>query len=253
MLAGFTPPLTPAGRSALVPPPPWHYAGTVFSIAYELAVAAADPFLPAQLGKATGRAVAHFCEWQATTDGSELLDPIYSQYKECFFVLEAERDGRRDFYCPFIFVDQDVSLLRGWLQGLPKKLGSVWLTRSYPLAHPAAAMPAAGTRLGASLAVKDRRLAQALLTLDGRPGSRLGFLEGGLHGLDAWSGDVSSARLVPMAAEGHVFGPCHAARAELEILDAPRDELSALRPTRVGEASVCTVAFTVARVARGDR
>lgn len=251
MLAGFTPPLTPHGRSALVPAPPWHYAGTVFSISYALPAAVAGAFLPPAAGAATGRAVAHFCEWQATTDGSELLDPVYAQYKEFFVVLEAERDGRVLRYCPFIYVDQDVSLLRGWLQGLPKKLGSVWLTRSLPLAHPAAAPAQAGTRLGASLAVKDRRLAQAAWTLDGGPGERLGFLAGGLHGLDAWSGDPAARRLVRMSAEGHVFGPCHGARAELELFDAPRDELAALRPERIGPASVTTVAFTVTRVERG--
>jgi len=251
MLRGFTAPLSPTGRSSLVPAPPWHYAGTVFSIDYALPPAAAARFLPEGFGEATGRAVAHFCEWQSTSDGSELLDPVYAQYKEFFVVLEAERQGGRAFYCPFIYVDQDLSLLRGWLQGLPKKLGSVWLTRSYPLAHPAAAPPAAGTRLGASLAVKDRRLAQATLTLTGEPGVPKGFLEGGLHGLDAWSGDPAGRRVVRMAAEGHVLGPFHAARADLEFLDAPRDELSALRPSSVGEAAVATVAFTVTRVERG--
>ncbi len=38
-----------------------------------------------------------------------------------------------------IYVDQDISLLRGWLQGWPKKIGQTWLTRSMPLIHPAAA------------------------------------------------------------------------------------------------------------------
>ncbi len=251
MLEGYTPPLTPGGRSSLVPAPPWHYAGTIFSLSYSLDARVAAGFLPDGFGEATGRAVAHFCEWQATTDGSELLDPVYAQYKEFFVVIEAERSGAMARFCPFIYVDQDVSMLRGWLQGLPKKHGSIWLTRSYPLAHPAAAPPAAGTRLGASLAVKDRRLAQAALTLEGRPGQRLGFLAGGMFGLDAWAGDPAARRLLRMSAEGHVFGECHAARAELELLDAPRDELSALRPRSMGEASVSTVAFTVTRVERG--
>jgi hypothetical protein len=243
MLTGYTPPLTPTGRSALVPAPPWHYAGTVLSIAYAVDRAAATTFLPEGFGEATGAAVAHFCEWQATTDGSELLDPVYAQYKEFFVVLEAQRGGAPALYCPLIYVDQDVSLLRGWLQGLPKKLGSVWLTRTYGLEHPAAAPPRAGTRLGASLAVKDRRLAQAAVTLEGRPGRRLGFLAGGLHGLDALG--AGAPRIVRMRAEGHVLGACHAATAELSFLASPRDELHLLAPERVTEASLCTVAFTV--------
>ncbi|HEY0832345.1 MAG TPA: acetoacetate decarboxylase family protein, partial [Azospirillum sp.] len=170
MLKGFTPPFTPDGRSALAPAPPWHYAGWLYSIAYEVDAAVAGRFLPDGFGRATGVATAHFCDWQATTDGSELLDPIYAQYREFFVLVEADRRGDAANFCPFIYVDQDISMVRGWLQGLPKKLGSVWLTRSYPLDHPAAAPARAGTRLGASLAVKDRRLAQAALTLTGGEG-----------------------------------------------------------------------------------
>ena len=90
-------------------------------------------------------------------------------------------------YCPFIFVDQDVSLLRGLLQGWPKKMGSTWLTRSLPLDHPAAAPLRAGTRLGASLAVKDRRLIEARLTLTSRPGEALGFAARPTYGTVGWA------------------------------------------------------------------
>ena len=137
----------------------------------------------------------HFADWQSTSDGSELLDPIYAQYREAFVVLEAERDGTLVNFCPFIYVDQDISLMRGWLQGLPKKSGSVWVTRSLPLDHPAAAPLVAGTRLGASLAVKDRRLAEATVTLTGRTAPRLGLLKQptyGLLGLPTLLGEVAT-------------------------------------------------------------
>ena len=136
MLSGFTPPYTPSGRSSLVPAPPWHYAGQVMSLAFQVDREAGQSLLPDGFGVATGSAACHFCEWQSTTDGSELLDPIYAQYKEFFFLIEADRGGARAFYCPFIYVDQDLSMVRGWLQGWPKKVGSVWMTRSYDLDHP---------------------------------------------------------------------------------------------------------------------
>jgi len=139
MLSGFTPPYTPSCRSSLVPAPPWHYAGQVMSLAFQIDREAGQSLLPDRFGAATGSAACHFCEWQSTTDGSELLDPIYAQYKEFFVLLEADRGGTRAFYCPFIYVDQDMPMVRGWLQGLPKKFGSVWMTRSYDLDHPAAA------------------------------------------------------------------------------------------------------------------
>src|SRR5262249_46841896 len=176
MLSGFTPPYTPSGRSSLVPAPPWHYAGQVMSIAFLIDREAGQSLLPAGFGVATGGAACHFCEWQSTTDGSELLDPIYSQYKEFFVVIEADRGDTRALYCPFIYVDQDLSMVRGWLQGWPKKIGSVWMTRSYDLDHPAAAPFRRGTCFGASLAVKDRRLAEAKVTLNGEAAESIGFL-----------------------------------------------------------------------------
>jgi hypothetical protein len=36
MLSGFTPPYTPSGCSSLVPAPPWHYAGQVMSLAFQV-------------------------------------------------------------------------------------------------------------------------------------------------------------------------------------------------------------------------
>jgi hypothetical protein len=82
MLNGFTPPYTPSAKSSLVFPPPWHYAGQVLSLAYTVDRAAAQSLLSDSFGQATGNAAGHFCEWQATTDGSELIDPVYAQYKE---------------------------------------------------------------------------------------------------------------------------------------------------------------------------
>ena len=140
-LQGLTSPYTPSGCSALVPPPPWHYAGDVVSLALDVDQGRADALLPDGFGRATGHAYGHFCEWQATTDGSELLDPVYAQYREFFILIEAERDGALALFCPFIYVDQDISMVRGLLQGWPKKMGSVWVTRSYEDLgdHPAAA------------------------------------------------------------------------------------------------------------------
>ena len=172
MLTGFTAPLTPTGRSSLIPAPPWHYAAWIFTIEYELDPAVAGRFLPPELGRATGLASMNFTEWQVTSDGSELQDPAYAQYKESFVLIETElADGSHANFTPLIYVDQDLSMMRGWLQGLPKKLGSVWMTRSFGLDHFAAAPLQAGTRLGATLALLCKSFAASEL----RTQTRLSF------------------------------------------------------------------------------
>ena len=218
MLSGFTPPYTPSGRSALIPAPPWHYAGQLLSLAFEVDRAAAQSLLPDGLGQATGAAAAHFCEWQSTTDGSELLDPAYSQYREFLALVEVERAGTRCFYCPFIYVDQDLSMARGWLQGWPKKIGQTWLTRSLPLAHPAAAP------IG-FLAAPSYGLVPAASVL-GTPGR----------------GEPTLARA---RVENKVQGPAHAATGTLRLFESPRDELALLQPRAVTAASVSTFAMTI--------
>ncbi|MBA3292823.1 MAG: acetoacetate decarboxylase family protein [Geodermatophilaceae bacterium] len=249
-LAGFTSPYTPTGRSALIPAPPWHYAGQLMSLELKVARDAAQALLPAGF-TATGMGAAHFCDWQSTTDGTELLDPVYAQYKELILLVEAEYAGQRVFYCPFIYVDQDLSLARGWLQGWPKKIGSVWITRSYALDHPAAAPLRAGVRLGASLAVKDRRLAEAAINLTGEGADPIGFLAAPAYGLVASTTLLGDApdRGTPTLARAVMsekqISTAHGATGELQLYASPRDEVSLLGPEEVVRASTCAVALTV--------
>jgi len=251
MLRGFTPPFTPRGLASLVPPPPWHYAGWLLSVEFECDRDRAAGFVPASLGVASGRGTVHFADWQATTDGSELLDPIQSQYRETIVVLELARpDGSPVNFCPLIYVDQDVSLLRGQINGWPKKLGSTWLTRSLPLDHPAAAPLREGTKLGATLAVKDRRLVEARLELTGRPGEALGFAARPTFGTvgfpDLTRPDhMPELRHLRSVVTGRVGDAWHEARAELVFLETPREELADLRLRGVTRASAGWMGMTI--------
>lgn len=250
--ASFTAPFTASGRAALVPPPPWHYAGWLMNVAVRCDPAQGAAVVPPALGRLTGQGCIHFADWQATTDGGELLDPVYAQYRETIVIVEIERpDGARYNFCPFIWVDQDISMIRGLLQGWPKKLGSTHMTRSLPIDHVAAAPLKAGSRLGASLAVKDRRLVEAELELTGAPGRPLGFLANKTVGTVGWP-DLTEPAAGPALQwvlpdiRGKVASELHAARAKLRVLPHPVEELSLLGELVAEEASVGWVGITVA-------
>ena len=84
-------------RPAAVPPLSRRRAGTtraVVSIECELDVAVSAAHLPDGSGEATGRAAFHVADWQATTDGSEHLGPVYAKYRECLVLLEAIREAQ---------------------------------------------------------------------------------------------------------------------------------------------------------------
>mgnify|MGYP001203900364 FL=1 len=87
MLQRSTPLFSPRGASSFVPPPPWHYCGAILTLACEVEEAAAQTFLPGGFGRTTGGGFGHLRDWQATTDGSELLDPLRTTAAICDFAL----------------------------------------------------------------------------------------------------------------------------------------------------------------------
>ena len=169
MLKGFSVPLTPQGKSALVSPPPWHYSSDCLANEYWTDRAATAALLPAGVTadeNSGGRAFFWFLDWQFTGSNDELTDPARYQYREAFALVEAAFEGTPVNYCPFIFVDNDAAIARGWAQGFPKKLASVYQTRSFSAPSPAAAPLAKGSRFGASLAAHGERLATARIQLE---------------------------------------------------------------------------------------
>ena len=128
MLKGFSVPLTPDGKSALANLPPWHYSSDCIAIEYWADPAAIAALLPPGLTpdeKSAGRAFFWFLDWQFTASNDEVTDPAALSISRglCF--------GRGDLrwqaavnYCPFIFVDNDAAMARGWAQGSRKNWGA---------------------------------------------------------------------------------------------------------------------------------
>jgi len=252
MLKGFHPPYTPKGESSLLEPLPWYFAGRVLSLAYDVNADVAQSYLPDGFGKATGKVYGHVCDWQATTNGWELLDPAYSQYREYLVLIESMHPDTSEvrLFCPLIWVDQDISLVRGLVAGWPKKMASVWVTRTYGVDHIAAAPLKEGTRIGATVAVKDRRLAEVAATLDGGEGRPFGFLAHQsvcLQGSPTLVGtpDRGVQRLLRPAIEQKVVGRLHSGSAQIRYFDSPHDELLPLAPRGPVEACLCDMGFTV--------
>src|SRR5271154_6911837 len=169
MLKGFSVPLTPQGRSTLATLPPWHYSSDCMAIEYWADAGAVAALLPPGLtpdDKSEGRAFFWFLDWQFTGSDDELTDPARYQYREAFVLVEAIFEGTPINYCPYIFVDNDAAIARGWAQGFPKKFGSIFQTRSFSAPSAAAAPLAKGSRFGASVAAHGERLATARIQLE---------------------------------------------------------------------------------------
>ena len=168
-LKGFSVPLTPQGQSSLARLPPWHYSSDCMAIEYWADPQAIAALLPPGITpdeSSAGRAFFWFLDWQFTGSNDELTDPARYQYREAFALVEAVFEGMPVNYCPYIFVDNDAAIARGWTQGFPKKLGSIYQTRTFCAPSLAAAPLAKGSRFGASVAAHGERLATAKIELE---------------------------------------------------------------------------------------
>jgi acetoacetate decarboxylase len=169
MPKAFSVPITPQGKSALATLPPWHYSSDCLAIEYWTDQKAIATLLPPGVTvdeKSGGRAFFWFLDWQFTGSNDELTDPARYQYREAFVIVEAVFEGIPVNYCPYIFVDNDAAIARGWAQGFPKKLASVYQTRSFSAPSAAAAPLAKGSRFGASVSAHGERLATARVQLE---------------------------------------------------------------------------------------
>src|ERR1700678_3132778 len=141
MLKGFNYPLTPKGKSTLNPTPPWYYSSDFLNIEFWAEPAAVAAVLPPG------------------------LDPARYQYREFFILVDALYQGKPVSYCPYIFVDNDAAIARGWTQGYPKRLGEVFQTRYYAATGKAGPALAPGSKFAGSATSAGHRLAEALVTL----------------------------------------------------------------------------------------
>jgi acetoacetate decarboxylase len=168
MLKGFNYPLTPKGLSTLNPPPPWYYSADFLNIEFWSDPAAVAALLPPGLEPdtaAAGHGNALFYDWQFSGTNEEYLDPARYQYREFFLLVDALYDGKPVAYCPYIFVDNDAAIARGWTQGYPKRFGQVFQTRYYAATGKAGPSLAPGSKFTGQLTASGRRLAQGLVTL----------------------------------------------------------------------------------------
>ena len=254
-LSGYSAPRSPEGRSSLVPAPPWHYVGDMLVVEFWADAAAAAAVLPEPLEPHPdgGRAAAMFIDWQSRSDGGgELVDPVRSQYREFFITVNATYAGEEVAYCPYIWVDSDFALARGWIQGFPKKLGSVWITRTFGLETRADPGLRPGSRFAGTCSANDRRLAEGTVTLSG-PSP-----EGPTHN----DPPIVNARHLPRLGKGRHDDPAvhelvrslaydrnrsevWEGDATLELFEAPNEEHTALAPTRVGKGFRFTLGYSV--------
>lgn len=137
-LKGYCLPLTPEGRSSLVDAPPWYYGGELMQLLFKTDPDQARKFIPAplEMGPEPGSGIVWFVEWISVSESNPDMayeNPERSIYKECIVLLQCSYQGETGYLVPFIWVDNDFTLLRGFIQGFPKVLGRIYMTKLHAL------------------------------------------------------------------------------------------------------------------------
>ncbi len=233
-LLGLMYPRTPEGRAGILPPPPWHYSGEMLTIEFRTDPERVAELLPAGLSLAAddpGAVAIIWAEWQSCSDSfDELLDPARAQYKEVFVVIRCQYEGQTYSRAAYIWVDKDFAMARGHIQGYPKKMSEIWMTRAVTIGK-AGPRLAVGGRFGATLSTWGRRIADAKFTITGNADSA-GFVNGHpmLHSRQMpaieMDGRDSLDELVTMRGFDVELAPIYSGDAELVLHDNPTEELN---------------------------
>ncbi len=259
MFNNFQTPMSPKGLSASNPTPPWHYAANLLSIEYWTDPEMVKAYLPSGLTldpANSGRASAIFVDYQFSGSNDEYLAPERYLYHEYIILVDALYDGKPATFCPYIFIDNDASLMRGVAQGWPKRFGHIAQTLSFPGDNPAAAPLQPGVRHAGSASVAGQRIAYGEIVLkevitDPSDISIVGrtlYLR--RHFADLQAGQHEKPLIHQLVksvtTDTRLLGPVWAGEGKLVMPKIVGEEISDLAPTRVGSAYKFSITSTVA-------
>jgi acetoacetate decarboxylase len=259
MLKGFTAPRSPLGAAALVPSPPWHFAGDVLAVEFWNDPDLSADTLPTgvELDKrCPGHSVALFTDYQFTAQNDEYLDPARYQCRGFGVLLDAMWKGSRIAWCPYYYTDNDAALMRGWIQGYPRKFGAIHQTRTFATTANAASAPLArDSQFTACVSAHGRLLVQARITLREKQECLVGLLDRPIVGrryfprLSAGSHDRPAVdELVRCVSDHLLITNIWIGEGELSFPEAYGEELEVLGPLKVGRGYRFSFSYSVSDI-----
>jgi Acetoacetate decarboxylase (ADC) len=160
--------------------------------------------------------------------------------------------GSRIAWCPYCYADNDAALMRGWIQGYPRKFGVVHQTRSFATASAASAPLARDSRFSACMSAHGRLLVQARVTLREKAECLAGLLDRGIVGrryfprLSAGMHDEPAVdELVRCVPDRLRITNIWIGEGELSFPEAYGEELEMLGPLKVGRGYRFSFSYSV--------
>jgi acetoacetate decarboxylase len=255
MLKGFTVPRSPLGTAALTPPPPWHYAADVLAVEFWTDPDVSAAVLPEGIeldARSDGRSTAIFADCQFTANGEEYLDPARYQSREFIVLLDAIWQGSRIAWCPYAYADNDAAIMMGWVQGYPKKLGSVRQTRTFAARSAASPPLARSSRFAGCVSAHGQLLAEARVVLHKKADQLLGLFDRPIMARRYFPRLIAGMHDKPVVDElvlcimdNILITDGWVGSGELNFPEAHSEELDMLGPITVGRGYRFALSFSV--------
>lgn len=173
-LKGFCNPRSPEGKSSMIGAPPWYFAEDIMMVNFKvdpdiLIKHIPDPLEPPSDPGLCQLWLTNAVSFSESDRDLPYLNPERTYYKECVISSGVSYKGVQGLLIDYIWVDNDFTLCRGWIQGFPKKLGR--LNNSWERRHLQAINPAGlgefgeGTKVSAWLESHGERLVDFRATM----------------------------------------------------------------------------------------
>lgn len=246
----FSLPLTRSGKSSIVPPPPWHYGVTYIGAHIKFEKDSAEKLLP-EFFKTDGDAWVYVAEFISPSDSTwdfMYKDPDLTQYMEGAIGFKVDYKGKNYLYYAFMWVDKDWALIRGWLDGFPKKLAKISMTKLHPLL-PKYNKPEKGLRLGGYVIRGGGVLFRLTVDLeektDSVPTSNFGPLINIRHFPSRGEGETELFEIISRVRDVSNLGEVWKGKAEIELGGYVNDEVDVLKVEEVKAGYFFTQYFKV--------
>ncbi|MBI3949854.1 MAG: acetoacetate decarboxylase family protein [Acidobacteria bacterium] len=252
-LRGYCYPLSPNGKASILDDPPWHFGGDILFVSYRAEPAAVGAVLPEplELGSEPGRALTWVAEITCCGDATRDMpyrNPARTRYVEGMVAVSCRYHGKEGIYVPYIWVDQDWSMARGWWFGWPKKLADVWLGAVHPV-NPGLGPMREGVRLSGLVSRHGLPVLRAAIHVQrrgqGKDVPRFGHLFCLRHVPNVQFGQSPDLQqLLRMEITNYQVGDVWTGDGELEFFPHENEELEPLRPRQILGAVWAQVGWT---------
>lgn len=206
---------------------------------------------PLEPGPNLGEGIIWFTEWVSVSEAHPdlaFLNPERAVYRECLVLLSCSYEGSPGYIVPYIWVDNDFTLMRGFIQGFPKKLGRIYMTKLHDL-NP----KVGGKRVGAKVkgiceAHGERIIEGSLMFTRKAEFSELPPLKFFLmrHFPDIENQDKPAIHEITSSVVTDVrFGDVWAAETQLNFFDSAFEEVADLRPIEMLGGFYYSIGLTI--------